>query len=177
MNNMIYIAEIGMIIDGVYMKTAMCVLICSWINFLRQKPACCAITSYTPSITTYTRTGIMLQKLCCKTVSLEWRHNGHDCVSNHQPPHDCLLNRLFRRRLMKASKPQVTGLFEGNTPVTGEISAQRISNLENVSIWWRFHDNSRNELPYNWWKHVSTKAVPWLRNPVSIICMYLCEPP
>ena len=26
-----------------------------------------------------------------------WRHNGHDSVSNHQP-HDCLLNRLFRRR-------------------------------------------------------------------------------
>ena len=30
------------------------------------------------------------------TKSLQWRHNGHDSVSNHQPP-DCLLNRLFRR--------------------------------------------------------------------------------
>ena len=27
---------------------------------------------------------------------LQWRHNGHDGVSNHQP-HDCWLNRLFRR--------------------------------------------------------------------------------
>ena len=27
-------------------------------------------------------------------VSLRWRHNGHDGVSNHQP-HHCLLNRLF----------------------------------------------------------------------------------
>ena len=26
---------------------------------------------------------------------LQWRHNGRDGVSNHQP-HDCLLNRLFR---------------------------------------------------------------------------------
>ena len=26
---------------------------------------------------------------------LQWHHNGHDGVSNHQP-HDCLLNRLFR---------------------------------------------------------------------------------
>ena len=25
--------------------------------------------------------------------SLQWRHNGHDSVSNHQP-HDCLLNRV-----------------------------------------------------------------------------------
>ena len=32
--------------------------------------------------------------------SLQWRHNGHDSVSNHQP-HDCLLNRLFRRRSKK----------------------------------------------------------------------------
>ena len=29
--------------------------------------------------------------------SLQWRHNEHDSVSNHQP-HNCLLNRLFRRR-------------------------------------------------------------------------------
>ena len=30
-------------------------------------------------------------------VSLQWRHNGHDGVSNHQPPR-CLLNRLFGLR-------------------------------------------------------------------------------
>ena len=29
--------------------------------------------------------------------SLQWRHNDHDSVSNHQP-HGCLFNRLFRRR-------------------------------------------------------------------------------
>ena len=29
--------------------------------------------------------------------TLQWRHNGRDGVSNHQP-HECLLNRLFRRR-------------------------------------------------------------------------------
>ena len=32
--------------------------------------------------------------------SLLWRHNGDECVSNHQP-HSCLLNRLFRRRSRK----------------------------------------------------------------------------
>ena len=68
--------------------------------------------------------------------SLQWRHNGRDSVSNHQP-HDCLLNRLFRRRSTKISKLRVTGLCVGNSPGTGEFPAQRASNAENVSIWWR----------------------------------------
>ena len=64
----------------------------------------------------------------------QWRHNGHDGVSNHQP-HDCLLNRLFRRRSKKTSKLRVTDLCAGNSPGT----TQRASNAENVSIWWRHH--------------------------------------
>ena len=44
--------------------------------------------------------------------TLQWRHNELDCVSNHQP-HDCLLNRLFRRRSKKTSKLSVTGLCAG----------------------------------------------------------------
>ena len=47
--------------------------------------------------------------------SLQWRHNDHNSVSNHQP-HDCLLNRLFRRRSKKTSKLRVTGLCVGNSP-------------------------------------------------------------
>ena len=73
-----------------------------------------------------------------KELSLHWRHNGRDCVSNHQP-YDCLLNRLFRRRSKKTSKLRVTGLCEGNSPVLGEFSAQMASDTENVSIWWRHH--------------------------------------
>ena len=42
-------------------------------------------------------------------MSLRWRHNGRDSVSNHQP-HDCLLNRVFRRWPKKTSKLRVTGL-------------------------------------------------------------------
>ena len=34
------------------------------------------------------------------TTPLQWRHNGPDGVSTHQP-HDCLLNRLFGRRSQK----------------------------------------------------------------------------
>ena len=47
--------------------------------------------------------------------SLQWRHNDHDSVSNHQP-HGCLLNRLFRCRSKKTSKLRFTGLCVGNSP-------------------------------------------------------------
>ena len=69
---------------------------------------------------------------------LQWRHNERDGVSNHQS-HDCLLKRLFRRRSKKTSKLRVTGLCEGNSPVTGEFPAKRANNAEYVSIWWRHH--------------------------------------
>ena len=49
------------------------------------------------------------------TKTLRWRQNGRDSVSNHQP-HDCLFNRLFRRRSKKTSKLRVTGLCVGNSP-------------------------------------------------------------
>ena len=71
--------------------------------------------------------------------SLQWPHNEGNGVSNHLH-HNCLFNRLFWRRSKKTSKLRVTGLCEGNSPVTGEFPAQRASNAENVSIWWRHHD-------------------------------------
>ena len=43
---------------------------------------------------------------------LQWRHNEHNGVSNHQP-HGCLLNRLFRGESKKTSKLRVTGLCAG----------------------------------------------------------------
>ena len=61
-------------------------------------------------------------------LSLQWRHNGRDGVSNHQP-HHYLLNRLFKNRSKKTSKLLATGLC-----------AQMASNVENVSIWWRHYD-------------------------------------
>ena len=70
--------------------------------------------------------------------TLRWRHNERDGVSNNQP-HDCLLISLFGRKSKKTSKFRVTGLCAWNSPVTGEFPAQRASNAENVSIWWRHH--------------------------------------
>ena len=44
-----------------------------------------------------------------------------------------------RRRSQKTSNLLVTGLCARNSPLTGEVPAQRASNAENVSIWWRHH--------------------------------------
>ena len=81
---------------------------------------------------------VMTVGLSWDLTSLGWRYNEHDGVSSHHP-HDCLLNRLFRRRSKKTLKVCVTGLCAGNSPVTGEFFAQRASNAENLSIWWRHH--------------------------------------
>ena len=86
-------------------------------------------------------TFLIINGLLWKVITLRWRHNGRDSVSNHQP-RDCLLNRLFRHRSKKTSKLRVTGLCVGNSPGTGEFPAQMSSYAENVSIWWRHHDVS-----------------------------------
>ena len=53
----------------------------------------------------------------------------------------------------KKSKLRVTGLCEGNSPVTDEFPSQRASNAENISIRWRHHQliwcstNIQDEIP------------------------------
>ena len=70
-------------------------------------------------------------------ISLQWRHNEHDGVPNHQRL-DCLLNRSFRRRSnQRKPKIGVTGHCEGNPSLTIGFPSQRTSDAENVSIWWR----------------------------------------
>ena len=70
-----------------------------------------------------------------RLISLQWRNNECDGVSDHQP-HECLLNHLSRCRSKKTSRLRTTGLYQGirwwlvNSP-------QMASNAENVSIWWR----------------------------------------
>ena len=98
-------------------------------------------------------------------VTLRWRYNGHDSISNHQP-HHCLLNRLFRRRSKKTSKLRVTGLCVGNSPVTSEFPAQMASNAENVSIWWRHH-----ETLYTKKGSMTQKVFPCQDNIMVLICI------
>ena len=42
----------------------------------------------------------------------------------------------------KHIKLRITGLCEGKSPVTGEFPTKRVSNAENVSIWWRHHETA-----------------------------------
>ena len=89
-------------------------------------------------VSAFTPTVLCGEYVIVSLFSLQWRHTKCDDFSNHQP-HDCLLNRLFRHRSKKTQRLRVTGLCEGNSPVTGEFPAQRASNAENVSIWWCHH--------------------------------------
>ena len=73
--------------------------------------------------------------------TLQWRHNGHDGVSNHQP-HHCLLNLLSGRGSKKTSKVRVIRLCMGNSSGTGEFPTQMVSNAENASIWWRHRERA-----------------------------------
>ena len=94
------------------------------------------------------------------SMSLQWRHNEHDGVSNHQP-HGCLLIRLYKCRSKKTSKLRVTGLCVGNSPGTGEFPAQMASNAENVSIWWRHHGLCRGIILIGVWQGASRQGA-WL---------------
>ena len=71
-----------------------------------------------PLSTTIVLHFIQILRYGWRAGTLQWWHNEGDGVSNHRR-HDCLFNCLFRRRSKKASKPSVTGLCKGNSPVTG----------------------------------------------------------
>ena len=84
----------------------------SYLVYVRCMTKVCVIHAFTfhtccqiihDFTTLYTRT------------ALQWRHNDHDGVSNHQSLR-CLLNRVFKRRWKKTSNLRVTGLCAGNSP-------------------------------------------------------------
>ena len=65
----------------------------------------------------------------------------------------------------KTAKLRVTGLCEGNLPVTGGFPSQRASNVENISISWRHHvlanpgittTTSVTKPTYQLWTHIKT---------------------
>ena len=75
------------------------------------------VTRWTPKDPTAARTTGSLFG-----TTLQRRHNERNGVSNHRRL-DCLPSRLFMRRSKTTSKLRVTGLCEGNSPVTGEFPA------------------------------------------------------
>ena len=72
----------------------------------------------------------------CNTP-LQWRHDGRDSVSNHHP-HDCLRNRLFRRKSKKASKLHVTDICVGNSPHKWPVT-RKMFPFDDVIMSWLLH--------------------------------------
>ena len=89
---------------------------------------------------------VIVRKIIMRPCTQHSNCKGHyndvimSAMASHQP-HDCLLQRLIRRWSKKTTKPRITGLCAGNSPVTGEFPALRANNAENVAIWWRHHVN------------------------------------
>ena len=67
---------------------------------------------------------VLLTATPTRISSLQWRHNGCDGVSNHQP-HDCLLNRLFKAQFKENIKALRHWPWCGNSPVTVEFPTRR----------------------------------------------------
>ena len=101
--------------------------------------------------------------------TLQWRHNEHNGVSNHQRL-DCLLNRLFRRRLKKTLKLRVTGLCEGNSPVTDEFPHKgRVTRFDDVIMRQLFN----NEHPWvKQFKEDTNFTVSLIRNSIAHMLIF-----
>ena len=119
-------------LDGVFLYGVVGTLKCGWIETI-------CISAFFDMVVFCYRSSLL------EVIALHWRNNRRDGVSNHRHL-DCLLNRLFRCKSKKTSKLRVTGLCEGNSPVSGEFPSQMFSNTENISsntenisVWWRHH--------------------------------------
>ena len=94
-------------------------------------------------------------------ITLQWCHNECNSISNHQRL-NCTLKCLFRWRSKNTSKLCVTGLCEGNPPVTGAFPSQKANNTENFSIWWRHHGK---------WDFTSNFQCQWSDHEVTLMLM------
>ena len=117
------------------------------------------------------------------SLILQWRHNECNDISNHRHL-DYLLKRFFRCRSKKKPKLCVTGLCEGNSPVTGEFPTHRASNLENVSIWWCHHESCWNLADWllvaghqqasYWYQNIRDLSYCFHKG-INKLCLYICR--
>ena len=84
--------------------------------------------------------------------ALQWRHNGSDGVSNHQP-HDCLLDRLFRCRSKKTLKQWRGALM------FSLVCAWTNAGANSRGRWW-FETPSRSS-----WRHCNGLMLPHCKLP------------
>ena len=121
------------------------------------------------------RTGQAVESVASSGKPSQWRYNGHDIVSNHQP-RDCLLNRLFRRRSKKTSTLCVTGLCAGNSPHKWPVTRKmfpfddvimhvvRISHMTSYieAGYWPAALPSLTFLCFSWTEHLIVLTKWWL---------------
>ena len=98
------------------------------------------------------------------TLTLRWRHNGRDRVSNHQPRRS-LLNR-FKAQIKENIK------IPRHWPLCGEFTGGRWiprTNGQwrgNVSIWWRHHELNTKDWS-TWWYFpsvcVQSRFIKWIK--------------
>ena len=79
------------------------------------------------------------------TLWNHWARHNNDVIMSTMASQITSLTIVYstvysRRRSKKKSKLRVTGPCAGNSPETGEFTAQMASNAENVSIRWRHHE-------------------------------------
>ena len=80
------------------------------------------------------------RRCCCKCQQNHYNDVKMGAMASQITSPTIVHSTVYSRRgSKKTSKPRVTDLCAGNSPVTGECSAQMASNAENVSIWWRHH--------------------------------------
>ena len=122
--------------------------------------------------------------------TLQWRHNERDGVSNHQP-HDCFLNRLFRRRSKKTSKLRFTGPCAGKSPVNsphkGPVT-RKMFPFDDVIMWiqnkdsfhWRWFHCNQNSMGISLDYHMDSNAVivtifcAWQGSCACVACANIC---
>ena len=107
-------------------------------------------------------------------LPLQWRHNGRGGVSNHQP-HDCLPNRLFRRRSKKTSKLRVTGLCV-NSPYKWPVT-RKMFPFDYVIMCSQYSNDVKRFLAYYiYWQLISIAEYVYITvilNGLSLITLHL----
>ena len=111
--------------------------------------------------------------MVCADFSLQWRHNEHDGVSNHQH-HHCLLNRLFKAQIKENTKaPRQWPLCEEihrcpvNSPHKGPVTRKMFPFDDVIMLDLHMHEIDTWKLLYTFrrsrdiWKSCFTR-IQWI---------------
>ena len=117
-------------------------------TFSNHATQSCNDQHISPCTITNDQLGAFICLPCDIIIRLQWRHNEHDGVSNHQP-HDCLLNGLFRRRSKVTSKLRITGLCAGNSPWLVNSPHKRPVTRKMLALWHHHQDIHDQNMVFN----------------------------